>query len=65
MQATREPRHRLRRCGDCRGGEHSIELRTWRTAFLLLVRRQCTCSCDCTYGRVRIEEPRFDQRHAA
>jgi hypothetical protein len=56
--------HRVRRCQDCLAGEHSIRPETWRTAFLLLVRRQCTCvDCDCTFRRVRVEEPRYHQRH--
>lgn len=56
--------HRARRCRECLAGEHSIRPETWRTGFLLLVRRQCTCvDCDCTFRRVRIEEPRYHQPH--
>ena len=56
--------HRARQCRDCLAGEHSIHPETWRTCFLLLVRRQCACvDCDCTYRRVRVEEPRYHQRH--
>lgn len=61
---TTSHRHQACWCKDCRAGVHGIHFETWRTDFLLLVRRQCTCvDCDCTFRRVRIEEPRFDQRH--
>jgi hypothetical protein len=55
---------RLRYCGDCLAGEHDIDTDNWRTAFMILLRRFCICDdCDCTFGTVRIAEPRFDQRH--
>jgi hypothetical protein len=37
---------------------------SWRTDFLRLVRRQCVCAdCDCSFGKVLVENPRYDQRH--
>jgi hypothetical protein len=57
-------RRHVRWCKDCLAGEHYIHPETWRTDFLLLVRRICECvDCDCTFCRVIIKEPRFDQRH--
>lgn len=57
--------HRRRRyCGDCLSGDHDLNSDTWRTDFLRLVRLHCACeACDCTFRRVHVEEPRFDQRH--
>jgi hypothetical protein len=55
---------RVRCCGDCLAGQHALDGVTWRTDLLHLVRRRCVCqSCDCTYCRVTIENPRYDQRH--
>ncbi|HEV2779235.1 MAG TPA: hypothetical protein VGX25_07520 [Actinophytocola sp.] len=55
---------RVRCCGDCLGGYHDLDSESWRTDFLRLVRRHCVCEdCDCTFHKVIIEEPRFDQRH--
>jgi hypothetical protein len=55
---------RVRCCGDCLAGDHELDAELWRTDLLRLVRQRCVCrSCDCTYGRVTIEEPRYDQRH--
>jgi hypothetical protein len=55
---------RIRYCGDCLAGEHDLDRDSWWTDFLRLVRRKCVCQdCDCTFSRVIVEEPRFDQRH--
>jgi hypothetical protein len=57
--------HQLQvRCGDCLAGDHDLDRDSWRTDFMRLVRRYCACAdCDCTFAKVLIEEPRFDQRH--
>jgi len=55
---------RGRCCGDCLAGDHDLDRESWRTDFLRLVRECCACAdCDCTFAKVLIEEPRFDQRH--
>ena len=55
---------RVRYCGECLDGDHDLERSSWRTDLLRLVRQYCVCEdCDCTFGKVLIEEPRFDQRH--
>ena len=55
---------RVRCCGDCMSGDHDLDRDSWRTDFLRLVRKHCACAdCDCTFAKVLIEEPRFDQRH--
>ncbi len=55
---------RVRYCGDCLSGDHDLDSDSWRTDFMRLVRRHCVCGdCDCTFRKVLVEEPRFDQRH--
>lgn len=55
---------RVRCCGDCLAGDHDLDKESWRTDLLRLVRQRCVCAdCDCTFGKVLIEEPCFDQRH--
>jgi hypothetical protein len=58
------PDLRVGSCGDCLSGNHDLDNNSWRTDFLRLVRQQCACEdCDCTFRKVLVEEPRFDQRH--
>ena len=55
---------RVRYCGDCLAGNHDLDTESWRTDFLCLVRQRCACvDYDCTFQKVLIEEPCFDQRH--
>lgn len=55
---------RVRCCGDCLSGDHDLENDSWWTDFLRLLRRKCMCvDCDCTFLKVLVEYPRFDQRH--
>lgn len=57
---------RVRICGDCLAGEHDYDVDRWRRDCLRLVRRRRrrVCGgCGCGFGRVLIEEPRFDHRH--
>lgn len=57
-------RPRVRCCQDCLAGKHNIDTDNWRTDFLRLERRRCVCStCDCTFRRALVREPRYDQRH--
>lgn len=46
------------------GGHAMLDSRLWRTDFGALVREPCECTeCDCTFRKVFIEHPRYDQRH--
>ena len=56
---------KVRCCGECLAGDHDLDSDSWRTNFLRLVRKHCACKeCDCTFRKVLVEEPCFDQRHS-
>ena len=68
MNASESPAARVRCCGNCLVGTHTVTNSTvWRTDFLRLERLRCACArCDCTkYFQARVIGPRYDQRHYA
>jgi hypothetical protein len=59
---TALPGERMRYCGKCVSGEHTLGVDTWQTKHCKLQREGCECSCDCPYFRVLIEDPHCDRR---
>lgn len=59
---TALPRERMRYCGMCVSGEHTLGVDTWETKHCKLQREGCECECDCPYYRVLVEEPQCSRR---